>query len=79
MTINLVDIARTVVEQYEESARRKHLEIQCSFPDEPLIVQADVFALDQVLDNLVSNAIKFSPKDKQLFITVQAAGKWGSV
>ncbi len=33
---------------------------------------ADVFALDQILDNLISNALKFSSPDKQIFVSVRA-------
>ena len=34
---------------------------------------ADVSALDQILGNLVSNALKFSPPDKQLFVSIRSA------
>jgi two-component system sensor histidine kinase/response regulator len=77
VVINFVDIAGTVLKQYQEAARRKQLEIQFSSPAEAVTVLADSSALDQVLDNLISNAIKFSPAGKQLFVTVQAAGSQG--
>ncbi len=77
VALNLADIAGTVIQHYQEAARRKQLEFQHSFPSEAVMVLADGFALDQVLDNLVSNAIKFSPSGKQLFVTVRLAGDYG--
>jgi len=70
---NLADYAAATVRQYEDTARRKNLEIQTAFPAEPVVAFADATALDQVLDNLVSNALKFSPAGKKVFVGVQSA------
>jgi two-component system, sensor histidine kinase and response regulator len=70
--VNLAEIATTAVEQYQEAARRKKIIIQTDFPAEAVIAQADFFALDQVLDNLISNAVKFSPPEKQIFVSVRS-------
>jgi two-component system, sensor histidine kinase and response regulator len=69
--VNLAEIATTAVEQYQEAARRKKIIIQMDFPAEAVIAQADFFALDQVLDNLISNAVKFSPSDRRVFVSVR--------
>ncbi len=71
--VNLADVAAATVRQYQEAARRKNLEIRTDWPAEPVIALADATALDQVLDNLVSNALKFSPPGKKIFVTVQSA------
>lgn len=65
------DIAANVLRQYQEAASRKDLEIISHFPPEPVMVMTDALALDQVLDNLISNAIKFSPHNKKITVTVQ--------
>jgi two-component system sensor histidine kinase/response regulator len=70
---NLADAAGRVVWRYQEAARRKQIQIQTDFPDEDSSVLADSSALDQVLDNLVSNALKFSPPDKNIFVSVHPA------
>lgn len=63
-------VARTV-QDYQEAAGRKALELRTVLPAEPAIVSADRGALRQVLDNLLSNAIKFSPSGKQITASVR--------
>ena len=59
------------VEDYQEAARRKNLELRLALPAVPAIVMADPSALAQVLDNLLSNAVKFSPEGKKIIITAR--------
>jgi two-component system sensor histidine kinase/response regulator len=70
--INLADVASGAVEQYQEAARRKKITIRTDFPADSVIALADPLALDQIFDNLISNALKFSPPDKQIFLSVRA-------
>jgi two-component system, sensor histidine kinase and response regulator len=72
---NLAEIATAAVAQYQEAARRKKIKIQTDFPTEIVIVHADVSALGQVLDNLISNALKFSPPGKRIFVSIRETGK----
>ncbi|HEY1717876.1 MAG TPA: hybrid sensor histidine kinase/response regulator [Verrucomicrobiae bacterium] len=72
--VNLADAAASTVRQHQEAARRKKIKIESGFPDEPAIVFADASALDQILDNLISNALKFSPPDKNIFVSVHRNG-----
>ena len=74
--VNLTEIATNAVRQYQEVARQKEIKIETGFPMETVIVLADSSALDQILDNLISNALKFSPPDKQIFVSVRPAGKY---
>ncbi|HZL13413.1 MAG TPA: hybrid sensor histidine kinase/response regulator [Verrucomicrobiae bacterium] len=73
--VNLVEIARTVIQQHQETARRKNIELKTDFPSAPVNALADASALDQILDNLLSNALKFSPPDKKVFVSVRASGE----
>jgi len=69
--VDAAKIAVLVVQQYQEMAQRKKLEIIGDFPAEIITVYADPTALSQVLDNLVSNAIKFSPVGKKIYVSVR--------
>jgi len=70
--VDVVKIATVVIEQYEEATRRKKLEVRADFPAEPVKALADPSALDQVLENLFSNALKFSPPGRKIFISARA-------
>jgi two-component system sensor histidine kinase/response regulator len=74
--VNLTEVATNAVRQYQEVARQKEIKIQSAFPAEAVIALADFSALDQILDNLISNALKFSPPGRQIFISVRPAGKY---
>jgi two-component system sensor histidine kinase/response regulator len=63
-------LSRTL-RQYDEPAKRKQLTITTNAPASPVLVQADAAALSQVLDNLISNAVKFSPSGKDILITIR--------
>jgi len=69
--VNLVEIAATAARHFEEAAKQKGITIEMDFPSATVEALADVSALDQVLDNLVSNAIKFSPSGKRVFVSAR--------
>jgi len=66
----LSDIAADCVEQYQEAATRKEITLLYEGPAAPVTIGGDRAALDQVLGNLVSNALKFSPPGKKVWLTV---------
>jgi two-component system sensor histidine kinase/response regulator len=74
---NLAEAASRVVWQHQEAAQRKQMQIVTDFPEAEVTVIADFSALIQVLDNLISNALKFSPPGRRIFVCVRGAS--GSV
>ncbi|HZV34468.1 MAG TPA: hybrid sensor histidine kinase/response regulator [Verrucomicrobiae bacterium] len=69
--ISLTDAAIRALQQYEDAARAKEITLAAQLPGEGVMVRADATALGQVLDNLISNAIKFSPPSTRVQVTVQ--------
>ncbi len=52
------------------AAEAKQIELRLNQPPESVCVLADASALAQVLDNLLSNALKFSPRESVVDLTV---------
>ena len=66
--VNLVSIVRQVIDQNAAYSNRK---ITLKTAQEPILITTDEARLEQVLNNLVSNAIKYSPADKPITVTIE--------
>lgn len=65
--VNISALLIEVCGRFNEEAERKRISITQHLHHE-LMVSGDIGYLDQVLQNLISNAIKFSPPDRNVFI-----------
>lgn len=63
-------LATNVVHEFMERASAKNIRLKVQVPPKETLMLADQSAIHEVLDNLVSNAIKFSPKDKTIEVHV---------
>ena len=68
--VHILDVAANVVQRHAEHAVRKGITLLLEQQTEGVLVEADRAALEQVLDNLVSNALKFSPSGKTVRVIV---------
>ncbi len=69
--VNLAQAASQTVRQYQATAERKDIQLNCEMNSTAAsTVAVDPTGVKQVLDNLISNAIKFSPAGKTVTITV---------
>jgi signal transduction histidine kinase len=66
------ELAREVVELYL-SGESGHA-LRLVLPDAPVLVRADAARLEQVLHNLVSNALKYSPAGSRVDVDVRREG-----
>ncbi len=66
--IDLVAIVREVTDHYQTSSTGH--EIVVSTPLQPVIVSGDAMRLGQVLNNLLSNSIKYSPEGGSITVTL---------
>ena len=62
-------IAQFIVEDYQQRAADKNITLVLDAASE-MVALADERRLQQVLDNLVSNAVKYSPKGKRIMVRV---------
>ncbi len=57
---NVVDLLHTIIDSYEDSARKKSITITREIPDNEIFIHADKERIDQVYSHLLANAIKFT-------------------
>ena len=64
--VDLIDIVKRAIERHQALADLKRIKMVASLEGALLRINGDIGALDQVLDNLISNALKFTPPDGQV-------------
>jgi two-component system sensor histidine kinase/response regulator len=72
--VHFAEMAGRAVARYEEAAKGKDLVLRTDLPNNGIIIRADPNALDQVFDNLLSNALKFSPPGREVLVSLQRNG-----
>lgn len=78
--VNLADLASTVVRNLQPYAQEKEIELAVSVPSGvPCTVIADHNRIDQVVQNLAGNALKFNPPGGRVVIEVQAVDGGGEL
>ncbi len=69
--INLSLLVQNTASRFETVASKKQISILHDIT-EGCYVNADTIHLDQVFENLISNAIKFSPPERKIFVSVSS-------
>jgi signal transduction histidine kinase len=71
---DLRDEANAACEDYEALAGTSDLVLEADLPDDPVAIYADREKLRVVLDNLISNAVKFTPTGGRVQVSVCKQG-----
>jgi two-component system phosphate regulon sensor histidine kinase PhoR len=66
--VPLADVVEACTKRYADAATAKRISLEVTLPPEPLKVRADEEGLNTILDNLLDNAIKYTPEDGQVTI-----------
>lgn len=72
--VDLNGLVAEVVAAQQVSAESKSIALRCALPPTPLVTRADPDRLRQVVTNLVSNAMKFSPPGTETEVRAVAEG-----
>lgn len=67
---DVCDTVRTIVAAMTDEAGEKRIALSLSVPDEALRIQADPVRVEQIVWNLVSNALKFSAADDRIDVRI---------
>jgi signal transduction histidine kinase len=67
--VQLSEVMKSLTDRFQISAKQKNISLFSAIQDN-IIVFADRLYTEQVFENLISNAIKFSPVNKKIFVNV---------
>jgi signal transduction histidine kinase/CheY-like chemotaxis protein len=68
--IDLRRIAQQALQTLEESARVHEVTVELRLPPEPISVSADPVRADQIITNVLTNAIKYTPENGHVIVTL---------
>lgn len=75
-TFDINQAIKMTTAAFEQRCKEKHISIELIFSKKSILVDADINKIEQVIQNLVDNAIKFSHHDSTIEIyTVERSGK----
>lgn len=69
--VDLKEVLGTSMQDLEQDAINKELEINYDLPDKPLKVNSDALLVGEIYSNLISNAIKYTPPQGKLDIKLR--------
>ena len=76
---NLVNLAEELVMSIIPYAEKKNLNLTFDTNEEEVIMNIDVSKIERVILNLVSNAIKFSKDEGNIYVTVNSEDKYVNI
>ncbi len=71
---DICDLLERVFLRRTGDLEKRGMDIDCDFDPEPCFVNADMARIDQVIVNLIDNAIKFTPDGGRITLRVRAGG-----
>lgn len=76
---DLALLTKSTAEAVLAQAHEKQITLEFNPVPSPIIIQADEKKIERVLNNLISNAIKYTPKDGEVSITAASNGRYAIV
>ena len=73
-TFDVIDAAEGVLTMFRQMAEKKNIDLRATYAASVPKLRQDVGKLQQILTNLVSNAIKFTPEGGRITLEIDAEG-----
>ena len=77
--VDLIEVVERALDTVRGTALTKQLDIKLSRPDAPVVVQIDADRVEQILWNVLSNAVKFSPEGTAIDVRVSCGEHFANV
>jgi signal transduction histidine kinase len=74
-----LDVVRDAVEAARPRADESGQRLECRLPEKPVIVYGDATRLQQVLLNVLGNAIRYTPPDGDIRLLVELDETWVTI
>jgi two-component system, sensor histidine kinase and response regulator len=68
--LNLSAVLGSLVKNYRTLSEKKNIRIHFEAPEEAIVL-ADKFYVYRIFENLISNALKFSPEKRSIYVTIE--------
>jgi len=68
-SLNLVTVLGSLIKNYRTLSAKKKIQIQFQAPQQAIVL-ADKLYIYRIFENLISNALKFSPEERNIFVTI---------
>lgn len=73
-TFDIIAIIKQTIETFQGTCEKKKIKFKLIFSDSELFINADQSKIQQVIYNLIDNAIKFSNNDSSIIVSVSEKG-----
>jgi len=67
---SMSELVQDVSQKFQLNAKQKHIELSARIPSQPAFVSADISLIQRVLENLIENAIKYTPEGGKININL---------
>ncbi|RKZ38582.1 MAG: hypothetical protein DRQ49_13925 [Gammaproteobacteria bacterium] len=70
--VDILPIVESIAQDYAKRAKKKDINLYFSYDGNDFQAYVDANAVEQVLDNIISNAVKYSPLGKNVYVNLSA-------
>lgn len=70
---DITALVKEIVEEHHSHAESKSIALHLDLPPKPIFITADPDACAEIIENLLDNALKYSPKGKNIFVRMKGS------